>query len=442
MNKVHSIFLAVAALSAGLASTACGNEDSDLRKPSAADNAFQFNVSLVDDGSNTSSRCGNTSIYTAINTANFNSSVPFFELVIPRRDNDVWGDLPPRWCVNFDNLGWRTGSLKPGLSETSTMFTKDNFVYDPQYWNTSKTDFYAVAGIHTCFLGGGCPRIKDVVYNDYSGKVLEDVITWDFHPLDLLWSFKSETRQPADYNRTVDLKFAHAMAKITFSVQNNNSNLEVTIRDIYLGNVYRKGTFRINNAIDLTNYNMDNAGWIDTEADTHAVWTNLSFKSKLWVREENSKLEPLTLNNNTEQALKNAAKKDFYMLVIPQTHGRWDNNNWYHRNVEKTNTEWNDMSRNNDYPAYLIVDCVIKDKRSGLILWETTKTNEVVNGIILPVTAGNNSITWLPGRQYRYRLVFGDGAGWDNDGNPVLVPIQLEAIVRPFSEETKYIDVE
>ena len=65
---------------------------------------------------------------------------------------------------------------------------------------------------------------------------------------------------------------------------------------------------------------------------------------------------------------------------------------------------------------------------------------ERLNGIIVPLTPGTDaSYTWLPSRTYTYNVVFGEGAGWDSEGDPTLVPIRMTASVAAFNYEDKWL---
>ena len=65
---------------------------------------------------------------------------------------------------------------------------------------------------------------------------------------------------------------------------------------------------------------------------------------------------------------------------------------------------------------------------------------ERLNGIIVPLTPGTDaSYTWLPSRTYTYNVVFGEGAGWDGNGDPAIAPVGITASVAGFSSQDVWV---
>ena len=465
INGSKTAILVGAVLAALLSATGCSTADAPKPPADDADGGLTFSIAVNADTDK--SRClGNVHSDRYIhNQDNFASITGLFELQMHRYSNNAWGQLPSGWLVKFAD-GWHPATLSPVKPDavSNKQFTIDDFTRTSEYWNIDIIDFYGAAGFNGCRFNEGIPRISWA--DDGHENRLSNFTTWCEHPIDLIWTFKREQRQAADWNRPVNLTFNHAMSRLTFSFRNTNPDLVVEVRDVYLGNVYRRANLSISGARDIyfngSSISDDLPAAHDrvTESNLNDMWYGHTFKCKQDVRWG---MKTITLDGVTEsQSAESNPGGSYYFLVIPQRVDRWNHADPSHRalTAQATSQEYSNpftLSYTNELPAYLMVNCVIKNRNTGRILWESRNYDnennqghwngtvyctdyERLNGIVLPLTpAGQESYTWLPSRSYNYQIVFGEGAGWDSEGDPVLVPISLTATVAPFDTENWYI---
>ena len=97
------------------------------------------------------------------------------------------------------------------------------------------------------------------------------------------------------------------------------------------------------------------------------------------------------------------------MLFVPQPLTAW-------------NTTYSTAQANTNKESYLEISCKIQQSGSYLFGDDTTfKT------LYVPFGA-----SWQPGNRYVYTLIF--GGGYDENGNPILTPINFEADVEGWTD--------
>lgn len=466
MKIVSTHTLLIAAVVAAL--PACSS-DNDIPTPGsgAEKGSLTFSVAVNDDNGDAKSRAYEWVPESNIITHdNFNKLSPFFRLKMVRNDGG-WKDLAPEWLAIINNE-WRTASVKsdaPDDAIANRSYKQEHFESKSEYWNTNTTDFYGVAGFANEFRWEGLPKIE---YDNNHGHVARDITVWNSEPYDILWTYRREERQPADFDKKVNLTFNHAMARLNFRFQNTNKNLKIVVRDLYIGNVYRCASLSLSGASGL--YLGDQDGKRDLPANHWKVnagnlgqmWYDYKFQAKQDLR---SGFKEFTINGRTNGAInaESARGGAYTLLVIPQTVQRWNPANTEHvkltsknRSAEFAYQGYDQRNRTNGGPAYLVINCKITDVNTGAVLWESYNYDnenntahhengsyntdyERLNGVILPLTNGSDTYTWLPSRGYTYDIVFGEGAGWTGDGDPTLVPIRITASVGAFDDKNVWI---
>lgn len=222
---------------------------------------------------------------------------------------------------------------------------------------------------------------------------------------DVLYASNLNFARPTSISAsTVGLNFYHALSQIMFKVQNSKpGDIIVEVKGISIKNVKSEGKFAWNTANSTeSSKNNDYAGsWTNhATLKTYAAWTGTT-----------------TLDNSHKEDDFGASPANLFLM--PQTMTPW---------YDAATKNWNFDG------ARVLVDCVIKDKDTGIQLWPKAGVDAKKEvAISLPGT-------WLPGRKYTYTIVFGDGAGYDESvttpedptPNPVLVPISFEVSVSGF----------
>lgn len=466
MKIVSTHTLLIAAVVAAL--PACSS-DNDIPSPGsgAEKGSLTFSVAVNDDNGDAKSRAYEWVPENNIITHdNFNNLSPFFRLKMVRNDGG-WKDLAPEWLVRFGD-DWRTASVKVNASEhalANRNYKQEDFESKTEYWNTNTTDFYGVAGFANEFRSEGLPKIE---WDGTHGQHVKDITVWNSDPYDILWTYRREERQPDQWGNRVNLTFNHAMARLNFRFQNTNKNLRIEVRDLYIGNVYRCASLSLSGASSLYLGSLDgkrdlpaNHGNVNAE-NLGQMWYDYKFQAKQDLR---SGFKAFTIEGITNDPINaESARGGLYtLLVIPQTVQRWNPANAEHvkltskdRSAEFAYQGYDQRNRTNGGPAYLVINCKITDIHTGAVVWESRnyddenndahKENgayntdfERLSGIIVPLTNGSDTYTWLPSRGYTYDIVFGEGAGWTAEGNPTLVPIRITASVGAFGDQEVWV---
>lgn len=233
-------------------------------------------------------------------------------------------------------------------------------------------------------------------------------------------------KKPTLARQTV-LTFKHALTQVVFSAQlyvdalHPASSISVEIDEVAIVNVANTGDLTISPFGYAAADNYPAGGNENDPIDGRAVmndsiaWSNQSNSSIFAVTGLNASVTALSTNlvgtnltpltNNTDNA----------MLMIPQTFNAWDNS----KSIA-------------DGGAYIRVKALIKDINAGTVLWGTAGVSK---DLYIPISSQTGMYgEWVWGRKINYVIVFGDpnsgsgGGGWGgNGGDPVLVPIRLEA---------------
>lgn len=464
INGKHRIL--VAALSAAALCGCSGNED--VPNAPAEKGGCTFTVSVEDGAANASRAYGANPDADIITKDNFKDRCPFFPIRIHRNDNGGWGVLESPWLGLF-NGNWHLAKLSGSASSDAVAnhsYSLSDFVSSPEYWNTNITDFYAIAGFANEYRWEGIPQPEyDAAQSNWH---VRDINMWNSNNVDFLWTARREQRTADQWAQgNVNLVFNHALSRLRFTVRNANKNLRVEVRDIYVGNIYRCASFSLTNARNIymgsdLNRDLPAAHNNVNASNLGQLWYDYKFKAKADLR---SGMKSITLDGVSGTVTAESSQGGEYaFLVIPQTVKRWDPTNagCVALTASATSADYSypgydNRYRTNNLPGFLVINCVIRDRNTGVVLWETRNFDnestpshqengayntdfERMNGVILPLTpAGSESFTWLPSRSYTYNIVFGEGAGWDSEGDPTLVPIRMTASVAAFNYEDKWL---
>ena len=191
---------------------------------------------------------------------------------------------------------------------------------------------------------------------------------------------KGQTK--ATNNGIVKFKFKHILSQVVFKAKTQYDNMQVDIKDIKINNIKLGGTFTL-----------------PAKADETGSWSLPALGvGTLTVVQGKS----ITVNSNTTATDISTATP---MLNIPQTLTPWTVSG-----ASKTKAEADKATQ-----CYLEISCKIQ--QSGVYLLGSATEYKT---IYVPF-----GVTWEPGKRYIYTLIF--GGGYDDQGDPVLKPIEFDA---------------
>lgn len=210
------------------------------------------------------------------------------------------------------------------------------------------------------------------------------------------------------------LTFKHALTQVVFSAQlytkssNDTPSIEVTIDQVEIVNVASKGNLTVTPFGYVADSVDDKNAASDRTVENKIVWADQTTNSSFVITPTSA----IPVNKTLTSLTNNEADA---MLMIPQTFDAWD----YSEEITAGG-------------AYIRVKALIKDTTTGTVLWGNADNTS--KDLYIPVSSQVGMYNqWVWGRKINYVIVFGDpnsgsgGGGWDGEGDPVLIPIRLEA---------------
>lgn len=303
-----------------------------------------------------------------------------------------------------------------------------------RFWPSTEVSFFAVKN-QVAYKGDSFATVKWDKDNLVPTIDIE-VPNLAKNQQDLLYAYTKATKKAETVvnNKCVaNLNFCHALSQVVFKAQNKNKNIYVEISEVQVANLQTNGTFTF--PTTKTDQNLDShdqTGALPTEGIgswTLAEGENAKFAAETTTgtfgpiavpcnKKEGDVVKavgPVNLTNNNDKD-----NVDNSLIVLPQKLGR--------AAYDKTNTKWEDK-------AYFKVRCLVKNVAAGDGFAATA--NDVTlydNYIYIPV-----DIDWQVGKKYIYTFVFSEKghAGYDEEGNDVLIPIEFNVTVDDFAKGTE-----
>lgn len=285
-----------------------------------------------------------------------------------------------------------------GNSTTGVKVSKETGEWDYEekaYWPASNPlNFYAVSpwhaeGDNTVFSWNVTNTKQTISYQAQNEFTQEGGSTRN---VDVMYGIA--TSQTARTNGgVVKFNFKHILSQVLFKAKVQYASMSVEIRDLAISNVKNKGEFTFPTAGDATkdNWDMSDAGYAGFKvASFYTAQTINSVTDAEWI-------------SDTDDPL----------MLIPQALTKW--------NVSGDTKSI--VGADNANQSYLKIVCTIK--QNGIDLFSGD----------LYVPFGD---TWEPGKRYIYTLIF--GGGYDEDGDPILKPIEFDAEVTDWVEATNDIN--
>ena len=262
------------------------------------------------------------------------------------------------------------------------------------YWPTTDNplDFYAIspatlmdAGIHYMW---NFNHDSQKIFYSCMDEYAEGTGKHEDH--DVMYGIaKSQTKNTN--NGVVKFTFKHILSQIVFKARTELENMNVTIKVIKIRNVKMSGTFTL-----------------PADANTHATAANWELPAGLAL----GYYSPTVIRNANVEVNSNTTVTDISnttpIFTIPQTLTKW---------VVSGDTKTKEKA-DNAKQSYLEIECKIE--QNGLTLHDGT----------LYVPFG---VSWEPGYRYIYTLIF--GGGYNDEGDPILTPINFDADVEEWADE-------
>lgn len=211
--------------------------------------------------------------------------------------------------------------------------------------------------------------------------------------LDVMYAIATNKTQSTQAGK-VNLNFQHILSQVVFQAKTVNSDMEVYIKEIKIKNFKLGGTFTIPTDGNSPSQSSWNLGGVGVHKNPFTV-----------IKKSDADAIKITGTEATEISSKTP------MLFVPQPLTGWD--------VSHNTTVADDKGE-----SYLIINCKIKQKNDYLHGTETQYEE-------LYVPFGTR---WEPGKRYVYTLIF--GGGHDAQGQAILKPINFEADVKAWDENT------
>ena len=220
------------------------------------------------------------------------------------------------------------------------------------------------------------------------------------------------------------LNFRHALSQVVFYALNENSKIYVEIENISLNNAAATGTFTLPiGAANVTDDNLQDHTQVGA-AKTKGLGTwAVDGKAKFTADVTKGTNNLVALTAEKQNLTDNATENDFgqSLLVLPENVTAWD----------KTKVTAETTG------SYFTVKCKIRNIAGAAVadddvyLWgNATEARE----LLIPV-----NFNWEQGKKYIYTIKFTKTghAGYDEDGNDVLIPIQFDVTVDDFGSKSE-----
>ena len=303
--------------------------------------------------------------------------------------------------------GGQTNSV--GLAGVNISYTEeDKWHYttgsDLKYWPTTPLNFYAVnpakaADGELLYHWEITADKKEITYHCFD----ETTSTTGKSNVDVMYAI-AKNQEKSTNSGTVELKFHHILSQVAFRAKTNSDGMQVDIKEIKIKNFKTGGTF---NFPDDAETKPTQSNWELGDTYKHSAFTLISKADDApIVVNSTSTVKDITIANP--------------MLFAPQTLPAW-------------NTSHNITAADNSGESYLIISCKIK-------IGDFYKLGSDTEYRTLYIPFGGYD--WQPGMRYVYTLVF--GGGYDENGNPILQPINFEPSVEnwPTDENSTKSDID
>lgn len=268
----------------------------------------------------------------------------------------------------------------------ATVSYSNGWTYDnKKAWPTAALNFYAVnPATHD--------NLTAVTFNSTEKKFTYEVPTAVAEQVDVMYSVKQNQTKS---NRTVDFLFKHALAQVAFKATTTDAKFTAEIGGIEVCNLQNKGTFTYP-SIDTAAGDPSNGSWANEETVADYAIGTVGGTA-------------VTVTHAGEEV----SATDGMLMILPQTTTKWTTTK--ETAVAITTA---DASKH----CYLKIQLKLKEGNSYVVGSESAFAT-----VYMPF-----GYTWEMGKKYIYNLKFGNGAGYDENGNPILQFIEFNPSVDPW----------
>nr|WP_295400426.1 fimbrillin family protein [uncultured Prevotella sp.] len=269
---------------------------------------------------------------------------------------------------------------------------------DLRYWpESTKLNFYAISP--ASFVDDMIPNFgwniaKDSKTITYS-SCDEYNKNHDATNYDVMYAVAKDQTKNKN-NGKVKFNFKHILSQIVFQAKTQYEGMQVDIKDIKIHNINRTGTFTFPTTAEAS---PTQSNWQTPAAvPANGIYT-VVMNQAITV---NSATKPTDISSKTP------------LLLVPQKL----NNPWNTKTTPKTKEQ-----ADKDYESYLEINCRIQ--QNGVYVFGKDKYTT----LYVPFEA-----SWDPGKRYVYTLIF--GGGYDDQGQPILSPINYDATAEDWPDDT------
>ena len=268
---------------------------------------------------------------------------------------------------------------------------------DLRYWpESTKLNFYAISPasfVDDMITHFGWNIAKDSKTITYS-SCDEYNMNHDATNYDVMYAVAKDQTKNKN-NGKVKFNFKHILSQIVFQAKTQYEGMQVDIKDIKIHNINMTGTFTFPTTAEAS---PTQSNWQTAAVPVNGIYTVVKDQTI----KVNSAAKPTDISSKTP------------LLLVPQEL----NNPWNTKTTPKTKEQ-----ADKDYESYLEINCRIQ--QNGVYVFGKDKYTT----LYVPFEA-----SWDPGKRYVYTLIF--GGGYDDQGQPILSPINYDATAEDWPDDT------
>lgn len=350
-------------------------------------------------------------------------------------------DVTTTTTINVDGSKFHVWAYYGDAEFMDGLATKSGDVWTyqtPKYWpNEGTVDFYAV---HPT-------SIEDLATVSATSQTVNNFIVESevAEQLDFIYAINLDEKKQ---DSAVPMNFRHALSQIVFAAKSGaNSNLSVTIDGVSVHNIYGQGDYTFPELETIKQLDKDeNAETENSDVvgiqDTYGTWAleggsvksfaagitaaTINPSDEKVLTTESAKAvadDPNTTEDETQAAVTSGA-----LLLLPQGSDAdrgalkaWD------PATETVGTPATGSTKTKTTGTYFKISCKVRDDESKVYLYGGESN---FGNVYIPV-----AIDWEQGKKYTYIFTFDNGAGYDEEGDEILVPIKFTVTVDEFQSE-------
>lgn len=268
---------------------------------------------------------------------------------------------------------------------------------DLRYWpESTKLNFYAISPasfVDDMITHFGWNIAKDSKTITYS-SCDEYNMNHDATNYDVMYAVAKDQTKNKN-NGKVKFNFKHILSQIVFQAKTQYEGMQVDIKDIKIHNINMTGTFTFPTTAEAS---PTQSNWQTAAVPVNGIYTVVKDQTIT----VNSAAKPTDISSKTP------------LLLVPQEL----NNPWNTKTTPKTKEQ-----ADKDYESYLEINCRIQQNCVYVFGKDKYTT------LYVPFEA-----SWDPGKRYVYTLIF--GGGYDDQGQPILSPINYDATAEDWPDDT------